>query len=50
MSLSQNPVHEVFPYQRVKGTGAAISCYKDVFGAKENSASPSRGEGSDASN
>ena len=35
MSKTENGIHEVFPYLRVKGAPAAIAFYKNVFGAKE---------------
>ncbi|NJK60778.1 MAG: VOC family protein [Oscillatoriales cyanobacterium SM2_1_8] len=35
MSQNRNPVHEVFPYLRVKGAEAAIRFYTTVFGAVE---------------
>ena len=33
--MTQNQIHEVFPYLRVKGAPQAIEFYKQVFGAKE---------------
>ena len=31
----QSPIHEVFPYLRVRGAAAAIEFYKTAFGAEE---------------
>ncbi len=35
-SLNDNPIHEVFPYLRVRNAASAIEFYKQVFGAIES--------------